>query len=300
MDNIFALWENLGGTLVSKYTFPAPDASVKHEDRTISAPQGHDIKIRIYTPEGYKDGSKPLGLFIHGGGWAMGDLDSDDANARVISKGAGAVIVSVDYRLAPQHKYPAAHDDCHTAFTWALSHGKELGAKEGPAFIAGASAGGGTALGLALRLIDEGKGDQVKGVIAQVPVTVHPAAVPEDLRSRYTSFDEHAEHTVNGSHAMMAFLDAYGASPKDKQVSVLLHPKTGALPNVYITAAGHDTLRDDARLMREQLETNGVEVKYDEYEGLPHYFWTFPSGKLDEVRNDYVQKLVRGTQWVLE
>jgi versiconal hemiacetal acetate esterase len=249
-------WEKLGGALVSKFQFPAPDPSVKSEDRTI--PGGP--KVRIYTPEGYT-GNKPLGFYIHGGGWAMGDLDADDPNCRAISKGAGVVVVSVDYRLAPAHKYPAGLDDCVAAFKWALTNASSLGATPGKAFIAGASAGGGSTFGLALRLIDEGKGSSVLGLIAQVPVTVHPDLIPKDLKSKYTSYKEHAENTVNSESVMYTFWDAYG-NPKDSYANPLLHDKLEQLPKVYITCAGQDTLRDDARVMRDVLKEKGLVFLY--------------------------------------
>jgi len=286
-------WESLGAALVSKYEFPAPDASVATEDREISK----GIKIRIYTPPAYVAG-KTVGLFIHGGGWALGDLDADDGNCRAISKGAGVVLVSVDYRLAPAHPYPAPLDDCVTAFNWTVENAASLGGAAGKVFIAGASAGGGLALGTALRLIDEGLGSSVVGVVAQVPVAIHPDLVPAELKSKYTSYDEHKEHTINSKSSMYAFWDAYG-NPKDQYANPLLHEKLNELPKVYISCAGYDTLRDDARLMREALEKNGVSVKYDEYPGYPHYFWTFPSSALKESSEKYIVNLIKGVQFVL-
>lgn len=186
----------------------------------------------------------------------MGDLGSDDGNCRAISKSSGVVLVSVDYRLSPAHPSPAALDNCVTAFKWILQNASSLGGTIGTAFICGASAGANLAFGTALRLIDEGLGTSVAGVVAQVPVSIHPDLVPEELKPRYTSYEEHAEHTVNSNSAMRAFWDAYG-SPKDNYANCLLHPKLKELPKVYISCSGHDTLRDDARLMREALEKSG-------------------------------------------
>lgn len=244
-------WEQLGGALVKKFTFPAPDPSVTIQDRDIT----EGLKIRVYVPSRYA-GNTPVGLFIHGGGWAMGDLQSDDGNCRAISRGSGVVLVSVDYRLSPAHPSPAALDDCVAAFKWTLQNSSSLGGTIGKAFICGASAGANLAFGTALRLIDEGLGSSVAGLVAQVPVSIHPDLIPEDLKSRYTSYEEHAEHTVNSKSAMRAFWDAYG-SPKDNYANCLLHPKLNELPKVYISCSGHDTLRDDARLMKEALEKNG-------------------------------------------
>lgn len=242
----------MGGALVSKFTFPGPDTSVSTEDKTI----GNGIKIRVYTPPGYVKGSRPAGLYIHGGGWAMGDLDMDDAGCRVMSKGASVVIVSVDYRLAPQHKYPAGPDDCVAAYKWTLENAEALGGVPGKIWIGGASAGGNLVFTTALRVLDDGLGNSIAGLAPQVPVTVHPDLVPADLKSKYTSYEDHAEHTVDTKSAMAAFWTAYG-NPKDVYASPLLSDKLGKLPKVYMTVAGHDTLRDDGRLMKEKLESNG-------------------------------------------
>ncbi|KAF2430457.1 hypothetical protein EJ08DRAFT_589122, partial [Tothia fuscella] len=293
LEECFKEWEQLGGELVSKFQFPSPDTAVQSQDQVI--PNGP--RIRTYTPDNYV-GSKPLCLYIHGGGWAMGDLDADDGNCRAISKGAGVIVVSVDYRLAPTHPYPTGLDDCLTAFKWALKNVDSLGATPGKAFIAGASAGGGSTFGLALKLIDAGMKDTIVGLVAQVPVTVHPDLIPEELKSQYMSYEEHAEHTINSKSAMYAFWKAYG-NPKDGYANPLLHEKLAELPRVYITCAGHDTLRDDARVMRDVLKQKGVNVKYDEYPGYPHYFWTFPSEGLKRPAADYIKNLVEGVKFVL-
>jgi versiconal hemiacetal acetate esterase len=122
--------------------------------------------------------------------------------------------------------------------------------------IGGASAGGGMAFGVVLRLIDDGLASSVAGLVAQVPVTVHPDLVPADLKSKYKSFDEQSGHTVNSKSAMYAFWDAYG-NPKEVYANPLLSDKLNQFPKVYMTVAGQDTLRDDGRLMREKLESNG-------------------------------------------
>lgn len=189
-----------GSLMASKYTFPPPDSSVKIEDRVIT----DGLKVRVYTPEGYSGGS-PVGVYFHGGGWAMGGVDGDDAISRSISKGSNVVIVSVEYGLAPQNKHPGLINDCWKGLQWTLEHAKELGGVEGKLFTSGVSAGAGLALGVALKTIDEGLGDSLVGVVALVPATVHPKAVPEELKSKYTSYKEHDQHTINTASAMESF-----------------------------------------------------------------------------------------------
>ena len=143
----------------------------------------------------------------------MGDLEGEDPQLRTISKAAGVVIVSVDYRLAPAHPYPAPLDDCITAYHWALKNSSILNTTPNQAFTFGTSAGGNLALCVALKIIDEGLGHTLKGVVAVAPVTIAPEAVPEALRSKYTAYDEHSEHSINTSNAMKAF---YGKSDLSK------------------------------------------------------------------------------------
>jgi versiconal hemiacetal acetate esterase len=189
-----------GGLMMSKYTFPPPDPSVQTEDRTIT----DGLKARIYMPKGYSGGS-PVGVYFHGGGWAMGDLDGDDAFARSISKGGNVVVVSIEYGLAPQNKHPGLVNDCYKGLQWTLEHAKDLGGTEGKVFTCGVSAGAGLALGVALKAVDQGLGSSLVGVVALVPATVHPKGVPADLKSRYTSYTEHAQHTINTASAMDTF-----------------------------------------------------------------------------------------------
>jgi versiconal hemiacetal acetate esterase len=190
----------LNNALVANLSFPTPDTTVTAEDKKISA----DVTVRIYTPSGYA-GGKPVGLFSHGGGWVFGDLEGEDDLCRHVAKKAGVVVVSVDYRLAPKHRYPAALDDCLAAYHWCMENASSLNTTPGQVFTIGGSAGGGLALSVALKLIDEGLGDSVKGVVSLVPVTVHPDACPAHLKSKYTAYEENAEFTINTTSAMRAF-----------------------------------------------------------------------------------------------
>jgi versiconal hemiacetal acetate esterase len=190
----------IGARLVEKLTFPTPEPSVKTSDIEISP----GLKVRTYTPEGYA-GNKPVCVFFHGGGWSMGDLEGEDPQLRTASKDTGVVIVSVDYRLAPAHPYPAAPEDCLAAYYWAIKNSELLNTTPNEVIVFGTSAGGNLALCTALKLIDGGKADTLKGIVAVVPVTVAPEVVPEKLKGKYTSYTEHAEHTINTASGMHAF-----------------------------------------------------------------------------------------------
>lgn len=248
--------------------------------------------LRKYTPPTCTS-QRTVGVYFHGGGWAMGSVDQEDALCRFISKECQMTVHSVGYRLAPKYKYPAALDDCVGATSWAFEN---HAASE--VVLIGASAGGNLAFGTALRLIDRGMGDKVKGVVALVPVTIHPDAVADEMKAQYTSYEEHAENTVNTKSAMMTFWELYGPPPFDIHASCLLHPQLRKLKKVYIAECGTDTLRDDARLMKEELDKAGVRVRYDTYPGFPHYSWTFPSNFLDEHRSEFLGNVLEAVRWV--
>jgi versiconal hemiacetal acetate esterase len=184
---------------ISKYTFPAPDPSITTEDSTTSDGRG----IRIYTPDGFL-GRKSVCVYYHGGGWVMGDIDGDDTFCRAISKSGGIVVVSVAYGLAPGNKHPGLINDCYKGLQWALNNSERLNIVKGKLITAGLSAGGQLCFGIVLRAIDEGLEDQLVGVIAIIPATIHPDGVPEDLRSQYTAMDEHDQRTINMGSRMRA------------------------------------------------------------------------------------------------
>ncbi|KAJ6023947.1 hypothetical protein N7540_004744 [Penicillium herquei] len=287
INNMIQVWEITVSKLASKYQFPPPDASIRTEDVSLD-----NCWVRIYTPPSSSE-NDPIGVYFHGGGWSMGGVDQEDSTCRLISKQCQMKIVSVEYRLAPKFKYPSGLDDCVNATKWTLEH---FDAKS--VTLIGTSSGANSAFAAALRLIDQGMADHVKGVIALNPCTVHPDAVPNDMKARFTSYDEHAYDTVNTAPVMRAFWDAYGVPPSDPYGSCLLHPKLGLLDKVYIAECGLDTLRDDARLMKEVLEREHVQLRYSSYPGYPHYSWTYPSKYLDEHRNDFNLSLMDAVRWV--
>lgn len=193
--------------MLAKYTFPGPDPSVKTEWHTTAS----GVRLKSYIPPTYKP-NQPLVYFIHGGGFVIGSVDQDDRFVNIHSKDTGCVFVSVEYRLAPQHKHPAAFQDCVDGARWCVEHAEKLGARRGPIVIMGKSAGGSLAFAVALKMIDDGQRDNVLAVVPCQPLTIHPRAVPEHMRSRFLSYDENAENTVNTKEIMLAF---YGEFWKD-------------------------------------------------------------------------------------
>ncbi|KAL4821849.1 Alpha/Beta hydrolase protein [Aspergillus spinulosporus] len=289
--------------LLAKYEFPPPDKSVTTEDITLR----NGVWVRIYTPPAAdantttadSDSKKEekITVFIHGGGWIMGSVDHEDNTVRKLCKASGHKIVSVGYRLAPKHRFPVALDDCLQATLWTLEN---FASSVSSISLMGGSAGANLAFGVALRLLELGLGDKFKGVHALVPCVVHPDAVPEPKRDQFTAYEENAEATVNTLACMRCFLDSYGPPPDDIYFSVLLHPRIGELKRVYIVECGTDTLRDDARLMRDALIEKGVDVRYDAYPGFPHYFWSYPAKALEGVSGIFHANMYRALQWIHE
>jgi len=294
LNTLLEGFEAFGQNLVSKLTFPPPDTSVQTEDKPIT----DGLKIRIYTPPSILTPGI-VGLYTHSGGYIVGNLDSEDELCRVVSKEAGIKIVSVDYRLAPEHLYPTALNDSHAAAIWALQHLKQDDGSKVKLILIGSSAGGGLALGGALKLLDEGFGGDLHGVAALAPVTCHPNAVPQIFRSQYTSYDENEKMTINTKACMLTSFDAYGAPPDDKYTSPLLHSRLKDLPKVYLVCDGMDTLRDDVKLVKTIRDAAGASTILDEYEGYPHLHWKYPSKHLIEAREKFYTNLVKGIQYII-
>ena len=184
---------------MAKYTVPGPDSSIEKSEHSTTS----GIRIKGYKPPNLKP-DQPLIYYIHGGGFVIGSVDEDDRFAEIHCKDTGCVFVSVEYRLAPQHKFPAGFQDCVDGAKWAIENAESLGARKGPIVIMGKSAGGGLALATALKLLDEGHRKDLHGVVPCQPTTVHPDAIPEKFKSTYTSYYENAENTVNTNKAMHA------------------------------------------------------------------------------------------------
>jgi acetyl esterase len=169
--------------------------NVRTENRTFNGPAG-PIPIRVYWPLADSAETLPIVVFLHGGGWSVGDLDTYDGEARNHAVGAGAVVVSVDYRLAPEHPYPAAVDDAWAATQWVAAHAGELGADPGRLAVAGDSAGGNLATVVAQLARDAG-GPPIRFQLLWYPATTWDTSLP--------SFTENADTPLMGYSAVKGF-----------------------------------------------------------------------------------------------
>lgn len=260
------------------------------------------IKYRLYTPrEAAKSGPLPVGIWTHGGGFMLGNLDSEDLLCRVIAENTPAIIVNVDYRLTPEHKVPTQLQDTLSVYKWAHQNASSYGGDQNKFFTIGGSAGGGLALEVCNRLVkDSSKRSMIKGVAAIVPLTLHYDHVPEKYKSMYTAYNDDengVEAPVINKESMKIFYDEGGARPDDSDIFVALAEDNHKnYPPVYFAVCERDPLRDDGLVMEKALKDAGVPTKLDFYKDLPHYFWIFP--QLPEGQS-FVGNLIGGVKWLI-
>ncbi len=237
---------------------------VRTEDRTIAGPAG-PIPIRVYRPPMDSEATLPVVVFLHGGGWSVGDLDTYDGDARNHAVGAGAVVVTVDYRLAPEHPYPAAVEDAWAATQWAAAHAEELGADPDRLAVAGDSAGGNLAAVVAQLARDAG-GPPIRFQLLWYPATTWDTSLP--------SFAENANAPLLDGSAVKGFARWYvGDLDLSTMPATLAPARTDdltRLPPAYIAVAGHDPLRDDGARYAELLGAAGVAAELHNAETLIH------------------------------
>ena len=247
---------------------PHPD--VRFEDRQIPGPDGQPLPIRIYWPQ--KDGVLPLYLDIHGGGWWMGDGFAFHDIQTHLAHMAEAIVVSVDYRLAPEHPFPAALDDSYTALLWLHANAASLGGDPQRIAVGGESAGGNLAAAVALRARDQG-GPALRFQMLSVPST--------DLSDthHWPSYDETGDDyglTVTGIRQVMAMYVPKVEQRTHPYVSPLLADDLADLPPALVITALFDPLRDQGEAYANRLRQAGVPVTLHREDGALHGFMGSP------------------------
>ncbi len=250
------------------------------EDRRIPGPHG-DIPIRVYKP--VKSASRlPVLVTFHGGGWCIGSVNSHDGTARRLALAAGCAVVSVDYRLAPEHKFPVPFDDCYAATKWVAEHGPDLGVDASRLAVGGDSSGGNLAAAVALKARDAG------GPKLALQLLIYPAL---DRNLDTTSYKQNAQgylltrETMSANWALYLRNDADAKSPYACPVQASdLH----GLPPALIITAEYDPLRDDGDMYARKLRAAGVPVTYSCYDGMIHAFFSY-SDILDEAKQALAQ-----------
>lgn len=234
------------------------------EDRKISLP-GYELAIRIYRPNDKVQ--LPVVVYFHGGGFVFGGLDSHAHVCRELADRVDAIVVSVDYRLAPEHRFPKAVDDAFAAVCWVAANAASLGGDGGRLAVAGDSAGATLATVSAIRCRDEG------GPALRFQLLIYPGT---DARGNYPSRQENAEGYFLTQDAIDWFFEQYLRDDRDRQqmwVSPILAADLAGLPPALIVTAEFDPLRDEGEAYAARLQAAGVPSRTERYDGAIHGFF---------------------------
>jgi acetyl esterase len=242
----------------------APDPAVTSEDRTIGTATGA-LPVRIYTPA-TGTGPWPVIVYYHGGGWVIANKQVYDGGARALAKMANAVVVSVDYRQGPEHRFPAAHDDAIATYRWTLLNAASIAGDPSRVALAGESAGGGLAVATAIAARD------MKLAMPVAIVSVYPIAGTDTTTPSYA---ENAYAKPLNRAMMSWFFEHYLNGPRDRtdpRVNLVAADLRG-LPPTTIINAQIDPLRSEGEMLAERLRAAGVTVQQKTYDGVTHEFF---------------------------
>jgi acetyl esterase len=237
---------------------PRPVHSVEDRD-------ADGVPVRVYRPSAAVN--LPILVVFHGGGWVIGSAEQYDGIARWFANASGAVVVSVDYRLAPEHPYPAPLDDCFTALKWAAAHASEIGGDASRIAVGGDSAGGNLAAVCALLARDAG------GPALALQALVYPVC---DVDFETASYVANAEGYVLDRDQMQWFFDCYTTGqvdPADWHVSPLRAADLAGVAPAVVLTAEYDPLRDEGKAYADRLRAAGVAVEYRCFDGMIHSFF---------------------------
>jgi acetyl esterase len=255
--------EQMEATAQARKAEPLPVARV--EERMIPGPAG-DLRLRLYWPQAA--GPAPAIVYYHGGGHVIGSLDTHDFVARNLCAGSGALVASVDYRMGPEHKFPAAVDDSFAALKWVHANADSLGADPGRIAVHGDSAGANLAAVVALLARDAG------GPKLLLQSLVYPVA---DYSLVGDSYERYAQgYGILTKRAMVWFREHYLHTPEDAndwRASPINAPSLGGVAPAIVITAECDVLHDDGQRYAEALRGAGVPVEYKEYPGMIHAFF---------------------------
>jgi len=244
-----------------------PEPVAKVENRMIPGPGGQ-LPVRVYTPSG--SGPFPVVVYFHGGGWVLYNTDVYDASCRGLTNQAKCVVVSVDYRLGPENRFPAAHEDAYAAYRYIQANAGQFGGDPNRVAVAGESAGGNLAASTSLRAKAEG---------APMPVfqlLVYPVC---NYAFDTQSYQENAEAVPLSKPAMMWFFRYYANGPQDAPnpyLSILRAPDLHGLPPALVITDEVDPLRDEGEAYAQRLRDAGVAVQSMRYQGVMHEFFSMP------------------------
>lgn len=258
----------------------------KSEDKVIPGPKGV-IPIRIYTPQEQSEKYKGIVAF-HGGGWTIGSLESHDGAFRLLANKTGAKVISVDYRLAPEHPFPAGIEDSYAALQWVVQNAEELQIDKEKIAVAGDSAGGNISAALTLMARDQNGPNIWKQVL------IYPAT--DALRSiedaPYESVRENKDAPILTASVTKSFWDHYLSCEEDANnpyCSPIRAENLRNLPPAFIVTAQYDPIRDEGEEYGKRLVEDGVPARVRRVEGTVHGFITMPVPLTEEVMEEIAQ-----------
>jgi acetyl esterase len=253
--------------LEARTTDPQPPIPMARVESLQAPGQGGPIPARLYVPGGLPpEAPMPLTIYFHGGGWVIGDLDTHDGVCRFLAAAAGTAVLAIDYRLAPEHPFPAAVEDAWAGFAWAVANAAELGIDPARIAVAGDSAGGNLAAVVSLLARAGG------GVMPAMQLLIYP---PTDSAGDLPSRLLFAEGFLLTKGDMDTFERHYlppGTDATDPRVSILLAPDLSGLPPAYVATAGFDPLRDEGEAYALRMREAGAQVALRRHPGLIHSF----------------------------
>ena len=267
---------------------PGGDQTVQTQDVTIEGPHG-DIPARVYTPAG-GEGPRPIVVHYHGGGWVIGSVETHDPTCRDLAAAADGIVVSVDYRLAPEHPFPVPLDEAYAALEWVAAKAADLGGDAGRLAVAGDSAGGNLAAALCLLARERG-GPAISYQLLVYPVT--------DITFDYPSHEENGSlNYILSSRALRWFTDHYvgGVEGVDWRAAPNQANDLSGLPPTFVVTAELDPLRDEGEAYARRLEEAGVPVTVIRGAGMIHGFYGFPVDEALRIRKEVATALRQALQ----
>lgn len=266
-----------GARAFMKGMFPEPEEPEPVGDVMELAISDEGIPVRVYIPE--REGPYPTLVYYHGGGWVLGDLDTHDATCRALTNEVNCMVVSVDYRLSPEHEFPVPLEDCYTALEWLFDDSVSMQVDTDNVAVGGDSAGGNLAAAVALLARDRG-GPSIAHQSLIYPVTDHAFDT--------TSYEENAEGYLLEKSSMEWFWDHYLRDDIDGQnpyASPLRAQSLEGLPPATVTTCGFDPLRDEGAAYAERLDEAGVPVNHVNYDDCIHGIAQFLVDPMDLTRS---------------
>ncbi|KAL1887604.1 hypothetical protein Sste5346_010105 [Sporothrix stenoceras] len=249
-------------------------STITETDHKIPTRDGAEIIVRVYKDQN-STASGPVLVMFHGGGWVLGDLDNEALLCRSWCEWVpGGASVNVDYRLAPEHKFPIPVHDCHDAVKWVAASSEIHGGDLTKGFVvSGVSAGANMACSVVHLARDEKLSPPLTGVYLNIPSLLAPQAVSDKWKSAYTSRNENKDAPILNSGAISLFRKLYEDDPLSPLMSPAAWPSGHkGLPPTYLQVAGMDPLRDEGLIYEQMLKEAGVATRMDVYPGLPHGF----------------------------